>query len=64
MALRPPVETGEVVKVKVDTPGPAGVGLAHWEDYVIYVRLGEVGHTYSVKIRHAGRTYAEGDIVG
>ncbi|VVB56651.1 TRAM domain protein [uncultured archaeon] len=64
MSSRPPVDAGEVVKVKVDTPGPAGAGLAHWEDYVIYVRGGEPGKTYQVKIRHVGRTFAEGDIVG
>ena len=64
MASRPPVDAGEVVKVHIDTPGPAGMGLAHWEDYVIYVRNGVVGQTHQVKIRHAGRTYAEGDIVG
>ena len=63
MAIRAPVDVGEVVKVKVDTPGPAGMGLAHWEDYVIYVRAGVVGQTHRVKIRHVGRTYAEGDIV-
>ena len=63
MNNRPPVDMGEVVKVKIDTLGPAGVGLAHWEDYVIYVRNGEVGKSYQVKIKHVGRTFAEGDII-
>lgn len=64
MVNRPPVDLGEVVKVKIDTLGPTGVGLAHWEDYVIYVKNGVVGQMHQVKIRHVGRTFAEGDIVG
>jgi predicted RNA-binding protein with TRAM domain len=63
MALRPPFDLGEIVVLKVDTPGPAGVGLAHLEDYVVYVRGGEVGKTYKVKISHVGRTYAQADII-
>jgi len=64
MTSRAAIDVGDVLTVKIDVNGPAGVGLAHWEEYVIYVRGGEVGKTHKVKIRHVGRTFAEGDIVG
>lgn len=59
-----PVEDGEVIKVTIDTAGPAGVGLAHMEEYVLYVHGGVVGATCRVKIRKAHRTYAEAEVVG
>lgn len=64
MASSPPVEDGEVIKVTIDTAGPAGVGLAHLEDYVLYVHGGAVGSTHRVKIKKAHRTYAEAEVVG
>ncbi len=64
MATDAPVEDGQVLKVTIDMAGPAGVGLARLDDYVLYVHGGAVGVTCRVKIRKAHRTYAEAEVVG
>ena len=53
-----------MIKVTIDTAGPAGIGLAHVEDYVLYVHGASAGQTCKVKIKKIHRTYADAEVVG
>ena len=64
MTADPPVNEGQIIKVTIDTAGPAGIGLAHVEDYVLYVHGASAGQTCKVKIKKIHRTYADAEVVG
>ena len=59
-----PVELGQVLEVVVDAAGPHGQGVAHIEEFVIFVTGGKVGQAARVKITKVARTFAEGLRVG
>ena len=59
-----PVELGQVVQVQVDASSPTGEGIAHIDEFVIFVTGAKVGQTARVKITKVGRTFAQGQRVG
>ncbi|MEM4295515.1 MAG: TRAM domain-containing protein [Candidatus Anstonellales archaeon] len=58
-ASNKPVKEGDVVKVKVESKGQQGDGVAKIQGYVIFVK-GDVkeGEEYEVKITSVGRKFA------
>ena len=64
MTADPPVNEGQVIKVTIDVAGPSGIGLAHVEDYILYVHGGVPGQSCKVKIKKTHRTYADAEVVG
>jgi predicted RNA-binding protein with TRAM domain len=54
-----PVKEGDVVKVKIESKGQQGDGVAKIQGYVIFVK-GDVnqGQEYEVKITSVGRKFA------
>ncbi len=59
-----PVELGQVLEVKVDATGPHGQGVAHLDEFVIFVTGARVGQSARVKITKVARTFAESQRVG
>lgn len=55
---RPPVDPGDRLKVKIDAQGADGQGIAHLDDFVVFVPNAEVGKEITVIIEKCARTYA------
>ncbi len=60
----PPVAIGDILSVAIDTAGPHGQGIAHLDNFIIFVENIAVGVKAKVKITHLGRTYANAKRVG
>ncbi|WP_424359823.1 23S rRNA (uridine(2552)-2'-O)-methyltransferase [Methanocella sp. MCL-LM] len=54
---------GNVVDVTIDAMGKTGDGIAHVDDFVVFVKGGNVGDKLKVKIRDVKPSFAFGDIV-
>ena len=55
----PPISKGDIVKVKIETVGAEGDGIAKIEDFVLFVdRPVEIGKTYRVLVRKVLASYA------
>lgn len=54
---------GNVVEVTIDAMGRTGDGIAHVDDFVVFVKGASVGDKLKVKIRDVKPSFAFGDIV-
>ena len=54
---------GDIVDVTIDAMGKTGDGIAHVEDFVVFVKGAGVGDKLKVKIRDVKPSFAFGDIV-
>ncbi len=59
-----PVDLGQVLSLKVDADGPHGQGIAHIDEFVIFVSGAKMGQQAKVKITKVARTFAESIRVG
>ena len=58
LPLKRPVKEGDVVEVEVEGKGKSGDGVARYENFVIFVKGGEVGKKYKVKVETVKATFA------
>ena len=58
-----PVSAGDEIEVEVDAQGAKGDGIAHYENFVIFVQHASVGQKVKVRIVSVHRTYALGEII-
>ncbi len=59
-----PVDLGQVLEVNIDAQGPHGQGVAHLDEFVIFVTGAKAGQKARVKITKVARTFAEAIRVG
>jgi len=53
-----PVEEGKIYEVTIDAQGQKGDGIAHYENFVIFVADAKLGEKCKVKITTLKRTFA------
>jgi predicted RNA-binding protein with TRAM domain len=59
-----PVDLGQILSVKVDADGPHGQGVAHIDEFVIFVSGAKMGQQAKIKITKVARTFAQSIRVG
>lgn len=60
----PPVKEGDTYKVKIESMGREGDGIAKIDGFVIFVPEAQVGEELDVKINKVTRSVAFGEKVG
>ncbi len=61
---QPPVKVGERYKVKIESIGKGGDGIARIKGFVIFVPNTKVGDEVEIVINSVKRKFAFGEIIG
>lgn len=61
--MRPPVEVGDVVNVKIEAIGSGGDGIAKVDGFVVFVPGAKVDDEVSVRVNRVLKKYAFAEIV-
>ncbi len=60
---RPPVEVGDVIKVKIEALGSGGDGIARVSGFVVFVPGTKTGDEVSIRVTKVLRKYAFAEVV-
>lgn len=61
--MRPPVEVGDVVNVRIEAIGSGGDGIAKVDGFVVFVPGAKVDDEVSVRVNRVLKKYAFAEIV-
>ena len=61
---KPPVKRGERYKVRIETLGKGGDGIARIKGFVIFVPNTKVGEEVQIEIKNVKERFAFGEVVG
>lgn len=61
--MRPPVEVGDVVNVKIEAIGSGGDGIAKVDGFVVFVPGAKVDDEVSIRVNRVLRKYAFAEVV-
>ncbi|ASJ06884.1 deoxyribonuclease [Thermococcus pacificus] len=61
---KPPVRRGERYKVRIETLGKGGDGIARIKGFVIFVPKTNVGDEVQIEIKNVKERFAFGEVVG
>lgn len=61
--MRPPVEVGDVVNVKIEAIGSGGDGIAKVDGFVVFVPGAKVDEEVSIRVNRVLKKYAFAEVV-